>query len=201
MPTPAGTAPILVPWASGSNQLFNPEIAFDFKHADGWSLVYNTFNTTQLSPPYYFALYNKYRGILRSYLYIAPGNPTPSTYFSDGLSLAGSGTSSSLAFGQDVADVATPLKSIAKIQSYQIQSTGAWYATQYEVAYDPGISGQNQQNLNYVWNINSVNLSSVTLNGTSNGTLTGTLGRASSGGFNLGSLLMRRKQVLYLRRD
>ncbi|MEO3408442.1 hypothetical protein AAFN85_31300 [Mucilaginibacter sp. CAU 1740] len=56
MPTPAGTAPILVPWASGSNQLFNPEIAFDFKHADGWSLVYNTFNTTQLSPPYYFAL-------------------------------------------------------------------------------------------------------------------------------------------------
>ncbi|MGB8194247.1 MAG: hypothetical protein WCF67_20110, partial [Chitinophagaceae bacterium] len=39
MPTPAGN-PVLVPWASGSNQSFEPAIAFDYNQTDGWVLVY-----------------------------------------------------------------------------------------------------------------------------------------------------------------
>lgn len=47
MPTPPGTS-ILVPWGSGSNQTFSPDLALDYKATDGWVLVYNTFNTTAL---------------------------------------------------------------------------------------------------------------------------------------------------------
>lgn len=189
MPTPPGTTPILVPWASGSNQLFSDEIAFDFKKVDGWNLVYNTFSPTQLIPPNFFALYNKYRGVIRFYLYISPGNPEASSYFSDGLGISGQFPSSIMNFSKETIDVENVQKSITKVQNYQIQSTGAWYACQYELAYDPTIVNSNQQNLNLVWNVSSTNLSQITLNGVSNGNLTGTIGMASSGGFNLGSLL------------
>jgi hypothetical protein len=189
MPTPPGTTPILVPWASGSNQLFSDEIAFDFKKIDGWNLVYNTFSPTQLIPPNFFALYNKYRGIIRFYLYIPPGNPEASSYFSDGLGISGQFPSSIMNFSKEIIDVDNVQKSITKVQNYQIQSTGGWYACQYELAYDPSIAYSNQENLNLVWNVSSTNLSQIVLNGVSNGTLTGTIGTANSGGFNLGSLL------------
>jgi hypothetical protein len=189
MPTPPGATPILVPWASGSNQLFSDEIAFDFKKSDGWNLVYNTFNVTQLTSPNFFALYNKYRGILRFYLYIPPGNPYVSSYFSDGLGISGQFQPLIMNFSKEIVDFENVQRSVTKIQNYQIMSTGAWYVCQYELAYDPSIANSNQENLNFVWNVSSTNLSQVTLNGVSNGTLTGTIGTASPGGFNLGSLL------------
>ncbi|MGM9477494.1 hypothetical protein ACS5PU_13730 [Pedobacter sp. GSP4] len=189
MPTPAGSTPILVPWASGSNQLFPHEIAFDFKKADGWNLIYNTFSPTQLTSPYFFALYNKYRGIIRFYLYLPPGNPYASSYFSDGLGISGGYPSSIMNFSKEIIDPENVQTSITKIQNYQILSTGAWYACQYELAYDSYIANSNHQNLNFVWNVSSTNLSQVILNGTSSGTLTGTVGTAGTGGFNLGSLL------------
>lgn len=189
MPTPAGSPPILVPWASGSNQLFPNEIAFDYKKADGWNLIYNTFSPTQLTSPNFFALYNKYRGIIRFYLYLPPGSPYASSYFSDGLGISGGYPSSIMNFSKEIIDPENVIKSVTKIQNYQILSTGAWYACQYELAYDRYIANANHENLNFVWNVSSTNLSQVMLNGTSNGTLTGTVGTAGSGGFNLGSLL------------
>ncbi|WP_412467798.1 hypothetical protein [Pedobacter sp. KLB.chiD] len=189
MPTPAGSPPILVPWASGSNQLFSNDIAFDFKRADGWNLIYNTFSPTQATSPNFFALYNKYRGIIRFYLYLPPGSPYASSYFSDGLGISGTYPSSIMNFSKEIIDPENVLRSVTKIQNYQILSTGAWYACQYELAYDPYIVNSNQENLNFVWNVSSANVSQMVLNGTSNGTLTGTVGTANSGGFNLGSLL------------
>ncbi|ARS38665.1 hypothetical protein CA265_02790 [Sphingobacteriaceae bacterium GW460-11-11-14-LB5] len=189
MPTPAGSPPILVPWASGSNQLFPNEIAFDYKKADGWNLIYNTFSPTQLTSPNFFALYNKYRGLIRFYLYLPPGSPYASSYFSDGLGISGGYPSSIMNFSKEIIDPENVPQSVTKIQNYQILSTGAWYACQYELAYDPYIANTSQENLNFVWNVSSTNLSQVALNGTSSGTLTGTVGTASSGGFNLGSLL------------
>ncbi|KRT16157.1 hypothetical protein ASU31_11730 [Pedobacter ginsenosidimutans] len=189
MPTPVGLPPILVPWASGSNQLFPDEIAFDYKKADGWNLVYNTFSPTQVTSPNFFALYNKYRGIIRFYLYLPPGSPYASSYFSDGLGISGGFQSSIMNFSKEIIDPENIQKSVTKIQNYQILSTGAWYACQYELAYDQYIANANHENLNFVWNVSSTNLSQIVLNGTSNGTLTGTVGTANSGGFNLGSLL------------
>lgn len=198
MPTPPGTTPILVPWASGSNQLFSDEIAFDFKRSDGWNLVYNTFSPTQLTSPNFFALYNKYRGILRFYLYIPPGNPSASSYFSDGLGILGTSSSPIMNFSSEISDLDMPVTSSTRIQNYQVQSTGAWYACQYEIAYDPNIRNVSQQNLNFVWNTSSTNISNVKLNGESNGTLTGTVGAESPGGFNLGNLLGQAAQgVIY----
>lgn len=189
MPTPAGVTPILVPWASGSNQLFSDEIAFDFKKSDGWCLVYNTFSPTEVISPNFFALYNKYRGILRFYLYMPPGNPNASSYLSDGLGLSGSFNSSIINFNNELVDLDKPITSTTRVQNYQIQSTGAWYACQYEIAYDPNIVNASQDNLNFVWNLSSTNISNVILNGEANGTLTGTIGTESPGGFSLGKLL------------
>jgi len=202
MPTPPGTAPILVPWASGSNQLFPADIAFDHKKKDGWNMVYNTFGTTHMTSPSFFALYNKYNGILRFYLYLPPGTPVPSSYFSYGLSVTGTHPTTLLNFGKDVADVANPvfsprtnpnpyrdlITSISRIQNYQLQSTGAWYACQYEMAYDPNIANATQDNLNFVWNLATTNISKVELNGEANGSLSGTIGTETPGGFNIGSL-------------
>lgn len=189
MPTPAGSPTILVPWASGSNQLFPDEIAFDYKKADGWNLIYNTFSPTQITSPNFFALYNKYRGIIRFYLYLPPGSPYASSYFSDGLGVTDGYPCSIMNFSKETIDPENIQKSVTKIQNYQILSTGAWYACQYELAYDPYIAKANHENLNFVWSVYSTNLSEIVLNGTSNGTLTGTVGTANSGGFNLGSLL------------
>lgn len=198
MPTPPGANQILVPWASGSNQLFSDEIAFDYKKVDGWELVYNTFSPTNNASPNFFTLYNKYRGILRFYLYIQPGGIIPSSYLSDGLSAVGVFNSTIMNFSNEVADLDNPVNSTTRIQHYQTQSTGAWYVAQYEMAYDPNIVNATQQNLKFVWNTSSTNLSNVILNGESNGTLTGTIGTESPGGFNLGKLLgQATKGVVY----
>jgi len=201
MPTPPGATPILVPWASGSNQLFPPDIAFDHKKQDGWNMVYNTFGTTHMTSPSFFALYNKYNGILRFYLYLPSGTPTPSSYFSDGLSLSGTHPTTILNFGKDVVEAggvipggrvwspyANAVTAITRIQNYQLQSTGAWYACQYEMAYDPNIANATQDNLNFVWNLATTNISKIKLNGEMNGSLSGTIGRETPGGFNLGNL-------------
>jgi len=201
MPTPPGATPILVPWASGSNQLFPADIAFDHKKKDGWNMVYNTFGTTHMTSPSFFALYNKYNGILRFYLYMPPGTPVPSSYFSDGLSVSGTHPTTLLNFSKDVVEAggvipggrvwspyANAVASITRVQNYQLQSTGAWYACQYEMAYDPNIANATQDNLNFVWNLATTNISKVELNGEENGRLSGTIGTGSPGGFNIGSL-------------
>lgn len=189
MPTPPGRDRILVPWASASNQLFSDEIAFDFKTSDGWNLVYNTFSPTESISPLFFAIYNKYRGLLRFYIYIPPGGPTPSSYLSDGLEVIGSYNSSLMNFSMDICNIDSVVKSITRIQNYRLQATGAWYACQYEVAYDPLINTANYETARFKWNIYSTNVSNVNLNGESNGTLTGTIGAESPGGFNLGNVL------------
>lgn len=180
MPTPPGN-PILVPWASGSNKNYNTDIAFDFKKSDGWVLVYNTFNTTALTSPTFFTLYNKYRGILRFYIYLPPTTPTSSTYINHGINVSGSATPNILNYiGQDIVDINTKQLSTTGIQNYQLQSTGGWYVMQYEIAYDPTISTTPYQNLNFQWYSKSVNITQVNLSGAINGTLKGTISQPGS---------------------
>jgi hypothetical protein len=180
MPTPPGT-PILVPWASGSNKNFPVDIAFDFKKSDGWELVYNTFNTTALTSPSYFALYNRYRGLLRYYLYLFPSTPTASTYVNHGINISGSATPHMLNYiGQDIVEINTKLRSTTGIQNYQLQSTGGWYIMQYEIAYDPSISSTSYQALNFQWYSKSINITALNLSGSINGTMTGSITQPGS---------------------
>ncbi len=203
MPTPPGIS-IGVPWGSGSNQTFSPDIALDFNSNEGWVLVYNTFNTTALTSPKYFMLYNKFRGLLRMYLYLDPNTPNPSTYITHTLSLASvaGATSSILNYaGTDVVDVSANRLSASEIQQYQIISTGSWYVFQYEMAYDQNISNLSYQNLNLNWSAGSTSITQVNLAGQINGTLNGTIGTPAApvnilGQLGNGVLMFTGKAVL-----
>ncbi|MGB8194272.1 MAG: hypothetical protein WCF67_20235, partial [Chitinophagaceae bacterium] len=143
--------------------------------------VYNTFNTTALTSPNYFALYNKFRGLLRFYLYLPPGSPVPSTYINHGLSLSGAANSSLLNYiSGDVVDLANNVRNTTNIEKYQVQSTGSWYAFQYELAYDPNIPNLTYQDLNLSWNTAAVSVSQVNLYGNIDGAIKGTISQPAS---------------------
>jgi hypothetical protein len=181
MPTPPGAQTIIVPWGSGANQLFDPAIAFDYKKTDGWELVYNTFSATTTFSPNFFVLYNRYRGLMRVYLYLVPNSPTPTTYMNHGLALSGSGNSSMLNYiAQDVVEVGTNIRATNQSEPYQLQATGGWHVFQYEIAYDPAISSTSFNTLNFVCRKQSVNVTQLNLYGSITGGLTGTIGQNSS---------------------
>jgi hypothetical protein len=188
MPAPAGTT-ILVPWANGSVKGFSSDIWYDYKINDGWSLVYNVFNTSLLPANPWFALYNKYRGLLRIYVYVTTSGFTTSSYLTSGLNLAPNSVNSSMLnyIGQDLID-ASQNKSVAtKIEPTQI-ATGAWYASQYEIAYDPQISTSTFQQLGLNWTLKWTSVSGVSLQGTQQGTLNGTISTPAPS-FNLAGAL------------
>ena len=80
MPTPPNSPAIPVPWQGGlGGAKIDDDIIFDYQSANGWELVYNTFTPNTKYDLSYFMLYNKYRGVLRIYTYIAPGGNYPSS--------------------------------------------------------------------------------------------------------------------------
>lgn len=179
MPSPPGTF-IPVPWASFTNQGFSQDIRYDYKSSDGWSLVYNTFSPTSIVNPKSFVLYNKYRGLIRYYLYVDAYNaPTPSTYITHSLKLeATNGATSSLLnySGKDLINFNTNLTQVNRMIDYKVSATSGWYAFDFELAYDPAISTQIYENLNLRWSAGSTNVTQVNVGGQINGTLKGTIG-------------------------
>jgi len=140
MPTPSGTS-ILKPWASGSNQSFPLLYATDIKAADGWQLVYNTFNTTQLNPPLYFVLYNRYRGVLRAYFYLSPTTPISSSNVTHTLVQRTTGAVAHLISysALNAADLSVVSNTTSLAQPFKTTATGTWYAAEFEMAYDPAV--------------------------------------------------------------
>jgi hypothetical protein len=164
---------ILLPWAGG-NGLFDPQITYDFKRADGWKMVYNTFRTDQLfQNGSYFALYNKYRGVLRFYFYIRPNNNFASTYLEENFraySPTGKTTSFWNFVDREIVDPASNSMQSRKIKNFAVPSEGAWYVSEFDVAYDP-----NLKNLNYndIWLLNDLkfwNVQQTVLTGKITGT-------------------------------
>ncbi len=93
MPTPEGQATISVPWIGQGSiaSVYDNDVVYDFKKADGWDLIYSTFNKSASGPlknPY-FILYNKYRGLMRIYLFTTTEFVYPSSYVQDGISILG----------------------------------------------------------------------------------------------------------------
>ena len=97
-----------LPWSSQSGSYVDPNIISDYKSSDGWVLVYNTFNPTYYlsnlaNGGLYFALYNKYRGLLRYYLYVPSGQFGGGAEIQHGLSVYGNYSTSMLNFeGSDI---------------------------------------------------------------------------------------------------
>ena len=175
MPAPNGTS-ILKPWASGSNQSFPLIYATDIKASDGWQLVYNTFNTTQLNPPLYFVLYNRYRGVLRAYFYLSPITPIPSSNVTHTLVQRAATSAPVISYSaSNAADLSMTSNTTSLAQPFKTTATGTWYAAEFEMAYDPAV-GTKEANSNLMsWELNSINVSNLTLNGTSQGSITGTI--------------------------
>jgi hypothetical protein len=184
MPTPAGNPAIPVPWQGGlGGAKMDDDMIFDFKKSDGWELVYNTFNTNAVPPSYYFMLYNKYRGVVRTYFYVAVGGNAPSTNLVHLLSVRGTnpGLTPILNFAaQDYIDYNVHSANVSQLLPYQVSSSGSWYAAEYELAYDANTSATAYDQIRLEWQINPNSIASVALNGTQIGDLSGTITSSSA---------------------
>lgn len=186
MPQPyqVGQAKIPMPWARGFGGVkIDDDIIFDYKSADGWELFTNTFSSEFNADPLYFVLYNKYRGLLRLYFYISPGGNYASDNILHRLSLRGGLASSTplLNFAsQNVVDIDSNNLYVSELQPFKVSTTGSWYASEFEVAYDENIKIKNFQQLFLNWEINSNSLANVTLNGKETGTISGTITSSSN---------------------
>jgi hypothetical protein len=179
MPVPPNTNPIPVPWQGGlGGAKMDDDIIFDYASANGWSLVYNTFTTTANYNPKYFMLYNKYRGLLRIYFYIAPGGNYPSSNIAHLLNISGSRGPNSpiLNFaGQEIIDFNTKSQNVGQIQPYKVSSTESWYAAEFEIAYDALANTTPFEQLRLNWQIDPNSISNISLNGLQTGDISGTL--------------------------
>ena len=190
MPTPAGVAAIPVPWQGGlGGAKIDDDMIFDYKKSDGWELVYNTFNTTTTFNPSYFMLYNKYRGVLRTYFYVAPGGNAPSSNLVHLLAVRGASASASpvLNFAsQDYIDYSVNSLNVSQLQPYQVSASGSWYAAEFELAYDAKTAATSYDQVRLDWQINPNSIAAVSLNGTQIGDLSGTItsGSATSNFFS-----------------
>jgi len=187
--TPVNLVPSM-PWQPQSGSYIDPAIVNDYKSADGWQLVYNTFNSNTLPYPplpsggLYFALYNRYRGLLRFYLYIPQGFTSNNLNIQHGLSIYNTGpatqSTSMLNFeGSDVVDASNNNPNFTKTNNVAVAYGGGWYAMQYEIAYDQNFGGTS--NLGLAWNNRAVNISTIQMQGTNVGTITGDITQQSSG--------------------
>lgn len=184
MPAPAGVN-IPVPWQGGlGGAKIDDDMIFDYHASEGWELVYNTFSATSTYNPQYFMLYNKYRGLLRTYFYVAIGGNYPSSNIAHFLNLRGANAATSplLKFASDeVIDVGLASLSVAQIQSYKVSTTASWYAAEFEIAYDPNAISTPYEQLRLEWQINPNSITNMTFNGTQTGDISGTLQSTSSG--------------------
>jgi hypothetical protein len=199
-----GAPDVPMPWKSQVGTPINPGIINDYKESDGWELVYNSFSpdnfpnssdqgtiatvSGQPSGGLYFALYNRYRGLLRYYYYTPPATYTNSTQFSHGLSLYSNGSSSKVLnfVGKNIVDPIAPnTNSFLQTNADGIAYGGGWYAMQYELAYDPALAGTTYPNPGFEWTIRTITTTDITLDGKETSTIKGTSTKADPpSGFN-----------------
>lgn len=195
----SSTVQVPLPWQSQSGSYIDANLVSDFKSSDGWDLVYNTFNPNVLPyantlPPggLYFALYNRFRGLLRFYLYIPSGLFGSSSNIEHGLAVyTDNGTTSRMLNfdGVDIVDPNSRTAVFTKTNNTGVAVGGGWYAMQYQIAYDPNFASTQYPHLGFTWNSKTVNISQIILNGTQQGSITGTITQPSSG-FNWSSTLI-----------
>lgn len=193
MPTPPGQTRIPSPWmGQGSlGSVVGLDVVEDRRACDGWELVFSSFSTNgpELVPNPYFILYNKYRGIIRTYIYINTQFVISSSYLQDNISISSPGNNSSIFnfLGKEWIDMNEPFP-----QSYQQIQPGAddgtpplatnkWYMTQHELAYDKNLVGAAPYNLySLTYNFDYCNVMTISLGGNITGRINGVIGSAST---------------------
>lgn len=195
MPYPTNIIP--PPW-TGQGSLYSiidPDVLTDRRASDGWTLVYSTFTYSEYTNNPYFILYNKYRGLMRIFIYVNNSSFAASSYLQDGITLVNNQYSILNFAGFDIIDASQKQLRFDKVESAPKDgsapfATFKWYMLQYEFAYDPTIvpttSAYPPQ---FSFYINSINLDKVTLGGTQKGTLKGTIGSSASSSSNFFSTI------------
>lgn len=191
MPTPPGYT-IYVPWSIGAtgsiNGTYDADVWSDHYAADGWIMLYSTFSPSTYSSMPYFILYNRYRGLMRIYQYNDNSGLTTSSYLQDGLAWAGNGNGSDKVLdflGRDFVDINTKQTLYTAIQPGPINgdkpvAPNKWYMLQYELAYDPAVVPTTSNTPPLLsWYLNYYDITDVTLGGTWQGTLNGTIGSST----------------------
>lgn len=194
MPTPSMQSQIPSPW-SGQGSLvgtYGIDIINDRKACDGWELLYNTFDSNVTAPLVnpYFVLYNKYRGIMRIYLYLTTSFVTTSSYIQDGITIVSNYKTSILNYlGHDIVDLdKEPHKQYMQMQPAPIDGSlplaaNRWYMMQYELAYNPNLANIPYNDIQFSWTLNYYNVQQISLGGKITGNLNGTIGSASESNF------------------
>lgn len=189
MPTPPNQQ-IPSPWIGQGSlaSLYGIDVINDRKASDGWVLVYNTFTTNSpsalINP--YFVLYNKYRGLLRFYLYITTQFVSPSSYVQDAISIVSSSPTTILNLtGSSIIDASHNRNIYAQIQPAPLDgslplASNKWYMMQYEIGYDPNLAQMPYNQIQLSWAVNYYNVQTINLGGEVMGTINGTIGTSSN---------------------
>jgi hypothetical protein len=192
MPTPPGQTQIPVPWiGQGSiSSLYGIDVVNDIKAVDGWQLLYSTFDPNASGPLQnpYFILYNKYRGLMRVFLYLTGSFTATSNFLTDGLTLVSNTPSTLLAFAGagSMVDLTQPHTSFTQVEKAPQDGSlpmapDKWFMMQYEIAYDPGLAATPYNNIQLSWFTNYTSISQISLGGEIEGTLNGTITSSSNG--------------------
>ncbi len=146
MPSSPGTPRVPVPWSDNVIRNYDPALRYDFKKADGWEMVYNTYSDTINFATKHFMLYNKYRGVLRSYSYNAQrmnADLLRSRWLFNDLSIESSSFSTPLLnfAGQHIVDMDADTRQISVIEPWRLDQD-SWVVTEFEMAYDENIGNK-----------------------------------------------------------
>jgi hypothetical protein len=180
---------VRMPWASGGGSTLDISVASDYHQTDGWDMVYNTFGNTvnptvSSQSPLYFALYNRYRGILRYYFY-NPGYSNYSTQLEHGLALAPNTSSSTMLNfeGHAIVDAlaSNNVKGFTQTSKVLLNSTSTWYVMQYQIAYDPYYTTYSFEAFHPHWNVKNVNITSIKTDGQEFGNINGSITTPAAG--------------------
>ncbi len=195
MPTPQGQSRIPTPWIGQGSLVgtYDWEIINDHKAFDGWELLYSTFDpnapSVLINP--YFVLYNKYRGIMRVYIYLTTQFVTTSSQLQDGISIASSHKNISLLrfCGKEFIHPNSYPTEFNQLQpkpknGSAPMAANKWYMMQYELAYDPALLNMNYQDVQLCWWLNYVNVAEIKMQSRSVGDIIGTIGTATASGRN-----------------
>jgi hypothetical protein len=163
MPRPQNDPVIVMPWADNASRQYDEHLRFDYKKSDGWELVYNTF-TTNKQDARYFLLYNKFRGVLRCYVYYGLDMAYSSTLDALTHTLELRGNSNILNYAdQHIINPDENSQLVSVSEPYPLVKN-SWYMSQFELAYDPFLSKGAFPNFSIRWGIGFQDLFSGELN-------------------------------------
>lgn len=193
MPTPPNQSRIPSPWVGAGSiaSQYGVDVVNDRKVSDGWILLYNSFDQNApgtLENPY-FILYNKYRGLMRIFLYVTTPFVTTSSYLQNGISVISTSSSILNFLGDEIIDATKVVNSYNEVQPSSSDgslplASNKWYMMQYELAYDSNIMNlpYNTIQLNCFFNYYSIE--KVSLGGDLVGSINGVIGSSESGMFS-----------------